>query len=443
MVPRAVLMKSGLVSVNTARQVNAAHSKTTVNDAKRPKRINTVKDKNINAARPKAVVNAARPKLVVNAVKENNGNPQMDLLDQGVIDSDLQEHITGTSPISQTMKETDEGIVAFEKPQRGKITKGKKKWVYLKKNSKNRIKTCLAEVRNRTLIEASRTMLADSKLPTTYWAEAVNIACYVQNRVLFGCPVTILNTIDHLAKFDGKADKGFFVGYSLNSKAFRVFNSRTRIVEENLHIRFSENTPNVVGSGTDWIFDIDALTIIMNYNPIVAEVNAVGGKTSIELLLDLNWPALEDISIFDLSRDNEDVGAKANMNNLDTTIQAKTVNGEVQLQGLVDGKKIIITESIVRRDLQPEDVEGVDCLPNATIFEQLTLIGALPTDPHHTPTIIQPSTSQPQKKQRSRKLKRKDTEIPQSSGPTDNVADEAVNEEMDDSLERAATTAIA
>ncbi|GJZ69946.1 hypothetical protein Tco_0633496 [Tanacetum coccineum] len=65
---------------------------------------------------------------------------------------------------------------------------------------------------------------------------------------------------------------------------------------------------------------------------------------------------------------------------------------------------------------------------------------ANPTDPHHTPTIIQPSTSQPQKKQRPRKPKRKDTEIPQSSGPTDNVTDEAVNEEMDGSLERAATT---
>ncbi|GJV08115.1 hypothetical protein Tco_1345771 [Tanacetum coccineum] len=59
-----------------------------------------------------------------------------------------------------------------------------------------------------------------------------------------------------------------------------------------------------------------------------------------------------------------------------------------------------------------------------------------PTDPYHTLTIIQPSTSQPQKKQRSRRPKRKDTEIPQSSGPTDNVADEAVNKEMDDSLER-------
>ncbi|GKF67762.1 ribonuclease H-like domain-containing protein [Tanacetum coccineum] len=92
----------------------------------------------------------------------------------------------------------------------------------------------------------------------------------------FGCPVTILNTIDHLGKFDGKADEGFFVRYSLNSKAFRVFNRRTRIVEENLHIRFSENTPNVVGSGPDWLFDIDALTRTMNYKPIVAGTQSNG-----------------------------------------------------------------------------------------------------------------------------------------------------------------------
>nr|GEX36239.1 hypothetical protein [Tanacetum cinerariifolium] len=85
-----------------------------------------------------------------------------------------------------------------------------------------------------------------------------------------GFTVTILNTKDHLGKFDGKADEGFFVGYSLNSKAFRVFNNRTRIVEENLHIRFSENTPNIAGTGLNWLFDIDALTKLMNYKPVVA-----------------------------------------------------------------------------------------------------------------------------------------------------------------------------
>ncbi|GJZ20608.1 putative ribonuclease H-like domain-containing protein [Tanacetum coccineum] len=233
----------------------------------------------------------------------------------------------------------------------------------------------------------------------------------------------------------------------------------------------------------------------------------------------------------------------------------KTINREAQLHALVDGKKIIITESSVRRDLQLADEEGVDCLPNSTIFEQLTLMGpkttawnefsstmasaiiclatnqkfnfskfifesmirnldnlfgkflmyprfvqifldqqldgmpthkriyiapshtkkifgnmrrvgkgfsgrvtplfqtmvvqnqsqlgegsAIPTDPHHTPTIIQSST-QPQKTQKPRKPKRKDTQVPQPSDPIENVVDEAVHKELGDSLVRAATTA--
>ncbi|GJW34321.1 ribonuclease H-like domain-containing protein [Tanacetum coccineum] len=208
----------------------------------------------------------------------------------------------------------------------------------------------------------------------------------------FGYLVTILNTIDHLGKFDGKANKGLFVGYSINSKAFRVFNSRTRIIEENLHVQFSENTPNKAGSGQNWIFDIDALTKSMNYKSVVAgnqsngnagtkacddagkarmetsspdagfkpsgddekkvteepgkeggdpskederddqeknasvnntnnvnaastnKVNVVGRKASIKLLDDPNMPALEDIVYSD---DDEDVGAEADMNNLD------------------------------------------------------------------------------------------------------------------------------
>nr|GEW49646.1 retrovirus-related Pol polyprotein from transposon TNT 1-94 [Tanacetum cinerariifolium] len=63
----------------------------------------------------------------------------------------------------------------------------------------------------------------------------------------FGCLVTILNTLDHLGKFEGKADEGFLVGYYVNSKAFRVFNTRTKRVKENMHIKFLENKPNVAG----------------------------------------------------------------------------------------------------------------------------------------------------------------------------------------------------
>ncbi|GJV19141.1 putative ribonuclease H-like domain-containing protein [Tanacetum coccineum] len=113
----------------------------------------------------------------------------------------------------------------------------------------------VAERKNRTLIEAARTMLVDSKLPTTFWAEAVNTACYVLNRVLvikphnktpyelirgrpplidfmkpFGCPVTILNTRDHLGKFDGKADEGYFVGYSVGNKTNSIAGTKDNIV---------------------------------------------------------------------------------------------------------------------------------------------------------------------------------------------------------------------
>nr|GEX38316.1 hypothetical protein [Tanacetum cinerariifolium] len=91
----------------------------------------------------------------------------------------------------------------------------------------------------------------------------------------------------------------------------------------------------------------------------------------------------------------------------------KTINGEVQLRAWVDGKEIVITESSVRIDLQLANEKCIDCLPNSTIFEQLALMG---------------------------KPKRKDTQVPQPSGPTDPVKDEAVYKEWDDSLVMAATT---
>ncbi|GJT58947.1 ribonuclease H-like domain-containing protein [Tanacetum coccineum] len=458
MVPKVVLMRSSLVSLTTARLVNTAQPRTTVNSA-RPmtnvfnkahstaripinknttfkngnlnKRVNIVKDTNVNNVKPKAVVNTTRPKAVLNVVKGNHveavkasaywvskpktkvidhGNPQQDLQDKGVIDSRCSRHMTGNMSYLTDFEEIDGGYVAFGgNPKRGKIIgectiktgnlvfenvyfvrelqfnlfsvlkmcdkknsvlfndtecivlspnfkltdesqvslkvprknnmysvdlknivpKGGQTYLFEKATSNesklwhrrlghinfktmNKLvkgnlirglpsklfennQTCVAcqkgkqhrascikrefsiartpqqngvaERKNRTLIEAVWTMLADSKLPTTFWAEVVNTACYVQNRVLgtkphnktpyelflgrkpalifikpFGCLVTILNTIDHLGKFDGKADEGFFVGYSINSKAFRVFNTRTRIVEENLHVQFSENT---------------------------------------------------------------------------------------------------------------------------------------------------------------------------------------------------------
>ncbi|GJV51068.1 retrovirus-related pol polyprotein from transposon TNT 1-94 [Tanacetum coccineum] len=87
----------------------------------------------------------------------------------------------------------------------------------------------------------------------------------------FGCPLTILNTLDSLGKFDGKSDEGYLLGYSTSSKAFRVYNKRTKRVEENLHIDFLEDQPNVAGTGPNWMFDLDFLTNSMNYIPVSVE----------------------------------------------------------------------------------------------------------------------------------------------------------------------------
>nr|GEX47434.1 hypothetical protein [Tanacetum cinerariifolium] len=81
--------------------------------------------------------------------------------------------------------------------------------------------------------------------------------------------LSVLSANPYKGKFDRKADDGFLVGYSVPSKAFRVFNSRTRIVQKTLHINFLEKQPNVVGSRPTWLFDIDTLTQSMNYQPVV------------------------------------------------------------------------------------------------------------------------------------------------------------------------------
>nr|GEW45883.1 hypothetical protein [Tanacetum cinerariifolium] len=240
----------------------------------------------------------------------------------------------------------------------------------------------IAERKNRTLIEAARTILADLLLPIPFWAEAVNTTCFFQNRVLvtkphnktpyelllgrtpsisftrpFGCSVTILNTLDPLRKFDGKADDGFLVGYSVSSMAFIVFNSRTKIVQETLHINFLENQPNVIGSRPTWLFDIDTLTQSMNYQPVGAgnqpNSSADPQNTNADATFKVkepesevhvspsssantkkhddktkreakgkNMPALEDVTY---SNNEEDVGAEADFSNLEININVSPI----------------------------------------------------------------------------------------------------------------------
>ncbi|GKA84484.1 putative ribonuclease H-like domain-containing protein [Tanacetum coccineum] len=293
MVPRAVLMKSGLESLNIARQVNTAQPKIIVNSArlmtnlsksaystiKRPihkniafkdsnfnQRVNIVKDKNVNIVRPKAVVNAAKPKAVVNAVNGNNinaikasaywvwklktkvldhvsknNNASIILKKFDYVDAQgRSKHMTGNMSYLTDYKEIDGGYVAFRgNPKGGKITgiatkdetsgillsfitrvenlidqrvkvikcdnrtefKNKEMNQFCKRKgikgefsvARTPQQNGVAERRNRTLTKVARTMLADSKLSTTFWTEGVNTACYVQNRSMNYKPVVVGN----------------------------------------------------------------------------------------------------------------------------------------------------------------------------------------------------------------------------------------------------------
>ncbi|GKE64837.1 hypothetical protein Tco_1518998, partial [Tanacetum coccineum] len=138
-----------------------------------------------------------------------------------------------------------------------------------------------------------------------------------------------------------------------NSKAFRVFNSRTRILEENLHIRFSESTPNVVGSGPDWLFDIDALTRIMNYEPIITATQSNGfvdPKSSHDdgskLSSDDGKKVDEDPRKYSECKDQEKEDNVNSTNNVNTADNVNTVSSTVNATGtnevnIVGGKTSI------------------------------------------------------------------------------------------------------
>nr|GEY73795.1 putative ribonuclease H-like domain-containing protein [Tanacetum cinerariifolium] len=136
----------------------------------------------------------------------------------------------------------------------------------------------------------------------------------------FGCHVTILNTLDQLGKFNGKSDEGIFFGYSTISKAFRVYNTRTRKVEENLHITFLENKPIIIGGGPEWLFDIDVHLKLMNYAPVPTCTNSNdfaskgvsfdAGQSSLETGPSQDYiliPLWKDNSLFESSSQDSDV----------------------------------------------------------------------------------------------------------------------------------------
>nr|GEW78506.1 hypothetical protein [Tanacetum cinerariifolium] len=284
-----------------------------------------------NLLRKKRII--GKPNTLGKTVKVLEGNPQYTLQDQEIFNSGCSRHMTRNKSFLTDYQEFDGGFVAFGgSPKGGKIyRKGKIKtekldfedvYYYVKelkfnlfsisqmcdkKNNVLFIETeCLVLSPDFKLLDENQVLLKVHRQNNMYSFDLKNVApsggltCLFENKVLvtkphnktpyelllgrspnidfmkpFGCHVTILNTLDYLGKFEGKADEGFLVGYSINNKAFKVFNSRTKKVKENIHIKFLENKPNVVGRGPKWLFDIDSLKISMNYKPVT-----VGNQTN-------------------------------------------------------------------------------------------------------------------------------------------------------------------
>ena len=119
----------------------------------------------------------------------------------------------------------------------------------------------MVERKNRVIQEMARVMLLNKNLPQKFWAEAVNTSCHIRNRIyfragtkktsyeiwrdkkpkvkylrIFGSKCYILNEWENLGKFDAKSDEGIFLGYSTNSRAYRVYNKRTKTVMESINV---------------------------------------------------------------------------------------------------------------------------------------------------------------------------------------------------------------
>ncbi|GKA97606.1 putative ribonuclease H-like domain-containing protein [Tanacetum coccineum] len=141
----------------------------------------------------------------------------------------------------------------------------------------------------------------------------------------FGCPLTILNTLDPLGKFDGKSDEGYLLGYSTSSKAFRVYNKRTKRVEENMHIDFLEDQPNVAGSGTQehYVAGLSEKDKVPTQEYILLPLHPHRPRISVE---DVVQAAQEKPSEFFLKdndvQDSEDVAEKEEQHTLTEAEQA-------------------------------------------------------------------------------------------------------------------------
>nr|GFA26231.1 retrovirus-related Pol polyprotein from transposon TNT 1-94 [Tanacetum cinerariifolium] len=231
---------------------------------------------------------------VVSAVKGKKGkwgNLQHALKDKGVIDSRCSRHMIRNISYLSDFQELNGGYVALEELKFNLFS------VSQMRDKKNKVlftdSKCLVLSPDFKLPDENQVLLRVPKEMLLPLIKPQNKTSYelLHGRPLsigfmrpFGCHVTILNTLDSLGKLERKVDEGFLVGYSVNSKAFRVFNSRTCIVQETLHVNFIENKANITGTGSTWLFDIDSLTRTMNYQPVTAgnQSNTSAGSTNLQ-----------------------------------------------------------------------------------------------------------------------------------------------------------------
>nr|GEV76310.1 hypothetical protein [Tanacetum cinerariifolium] len=367
----------------------------------------------------------------------------------------------------------------------------------------------------------------------------------------FGYPVTILNTLDHLGKFERKADEGFLVGYYVNrqagqEKAYDHEYILLPFMPSSTQSSDDKDANKVPGRGEEGSeIDDQAMTISSTQDVNTAGLSINTANTNINIgSLNINtvgpndqsMPSLEETNIFDDVYDDREVGAEADINNLDISTvfslipttrvhkdhpkeqiivktsstliethkallkdkeaqdamkeifrylkgqaklglwyprdspfnleafsdsdfagaslnrksttrvldfcKVKTVNDDVRMQALVDGKNVVVNEAYIRCDLRLNDAEGTACLLNAAIFEELARMGnrflweitplvatmmvqapeevrEIPTDAQDTPTLTQPSSSQAQRKHKPRSKQREETEVPQEEPPTE------------------------
>nr|GEU78490.1 retrovirus-related Pol polyprotein from transposon TNT 1-94 [Tanacetum cinerariifolium] len=229
-VPKAMLTRTGLKPVNSVRPVNPKRNfqrRAVYNNKNFFKKVNTAKKK-VNIARQNSAV--------LNAVRANKGKawmfPAYDM--KYILSPDFKEFNGGYVAFGGGAKGAYESHVLLKVPRKNNMYSVDMKNIIPKKDL-----TCL----NRILV-----VKPYFKTPYELFRGRILALSFMRP---FGCLVTILNTLNHLGKFGCKSDEGFFVGYSINSKAFRVYNTRTRKVEENLHIKFLENKPLIADSDGD------------------------------------------------------------------------------------------------------------------------------------------------------------------------------------------------